>query len=88
MAQCAVHVLKGLACRAAVLLAHAEVTENIVYCSMGPKLRSPMVCAAGTTGQTTAILEAGRMSLDNGSKPVTIVYDSDVALHPVALRLA
>ena len=29
MAQCVVHALKGLACRAPVLLAHAEVTKNI-----------------------------------------------------------
>ncbi len=43
MAQCVVHALEGLACRAPVLLAHAEVTENIKYISMGPKLRYPEV---------------------------------------------
>ncbi len=45
VAQCVVHALKGLACRAPVLLAHAEVTENIKYFSMGPKLRYPPVHA-------------------------------------------
>ncbi len=39
MAQCVVHALNGLACRAPVLLAHAEVTKN----STGPKLRYPAV---------------------------------------------
>ncbi len=43
MAQCVVHALKGLACRAPVLLAHANVTENINILSMGPKLRYPTV---------------------------------------------
>ena len=68
MAQCVVHALKGLACRARValasspashckrsrrlrstraaapvLLAHANVTENINILSMGPKLRYPTV---------------------------------------------
>ncbi len=74
MAQCVVHALKSLACRAPVtpasspashckqrsaltplrstraaapvLLAHAEVTENIKYFSMGPKLRYPTVLHA------------------------------------------
>ena len=77
MAQCVVHALKGLACRAHVTPASspashckqcsaltspsphvrgcaspsralAEVTENIIYFSMGPKLRYPtegLVCA-------------------------------------------
>ena len=39
MVQCVVHALKGLACRAPVLLALADVTKNIKYFSMGPKLR-------------------------------------------------
>ena len=43
MAQCVVHALKGLACRAPVLLAHAEATKNIIYFQMGPKLRHPPV---------------------------------------------
>ena len=32
---------------APVLLAHAEVTENIKYFSMGPKLRYPTVVVIG-----------------------------------------
>ena len=36
MAQCVVHALKGLTCRAPVLLAHAEDTKNKKYYSMGP----------------------------------------------------
>ena len=38
-----------------------------------------------TTFLTTAILEAGRVSLDNQGKPVDIVYDGDV---PTSLKLA
>ena len=41
MAQCVVYALKGPACRAPGLLAHAEVTKTIF--SMGPKLRYPTV---------------------------------------------
>jgi hypothetical protein len=36
---CVVHALKGLACRAPVLFAHAEVTIIIKLFQMGPKLR-------------------------------------------------
>jgi hypothetical protein len=46
LAQYVVHALKGLACRARVTLAHAEVTKNIIFSSMGPKHRYPH----GTTG--------------------------------------
>ena len=42
-AQYVVHALKGLACRAPGLLAHAEVTKNIIFFSMGPKLKYPTV---------------------------------------------
>ncbi len=47
MAQCVVHALKGLACRASPSRKHAEVTENIKYFSMGPKLRHPAVHGEG-----------------------------------------
>jgi len=46
-----------------------------------------------TTAQTTAILEAGRLSLDSDSCPVTIVYGADrdagteAAELPVAIKL-
>ena len=43
MAPCAVHALKGLACRARVTPAHAEVTKSIIF-SMGPKLWYPTLC--------------------------------------------
>jgi D-galacturonate reductase len=39
-----------------------------------------------TTAQGTAILEAGRMSLDNGGATVDIVY-ADGGLHPTSLKL-
>ena len=42
MAHCVVHALKGLACRAPVLLAHAEVAKNVFF-SMDPRLRHPTV---------------------------------------------
>jgi hypothetical protein len=35
------YALKGLACRAPVLLAHAEATKNIIFLSMRLKLRYP-----------------------------------------------
>ena len=31
MARCVVHALKGLACRAPALLAHTEVTKNLIF---------------------------------------------------------
>ncbi len=43
-AQCVAHALIGLACHTPVLLAHAEVTKNIIFL-MGPKLRYPTVVA-------------------------------------------
>lgn len=43
----------------------------------------------GSTFLTTAVLEAGRVSLDNGSRPVRIVYDSDAMdAHPSRVELA
>ncbi len=40
MAQCVVHALKSLACRAPVLLAHAQVTNNILFFN-GSKTQVP-----------------------------------------------
>jgi hypothetical protein len=41
----------------------------------------------GTTILTTAILEAGRISLDNGSRGVHIRYDGSESCEPTALQL-
>ena len=41
-----------------------------------------------TTLQGTAILEAGRRSLDAGGAAVEILYEGDGGLHPSGLRLA
>lgn len=41
----------------------------------------------GTTVQTTAILEAGRLSLDNGNGAVDITYQSVASMEPTGLRL-
>jgi D-galacturonate reductase len=38
-----------------------------------------------TTVQGTAILEAGRLSLDNDSRPMDIVYESDESLGPIGI---
>ncbi len=43
MAQCVVHALKGLACRALGLLTHAEVTRYTICFSIGPKFWYPVV---------------------------------------------
>ena len=40
----------------------------------------------GTTMQTTAILEAGRISLDNGNRTVKILYENDKAVQPCGLK--
>jgi hypothetical protein len=40
----------------------------------------------GTTMQTTAILEAGRISLDSGNRTVKILYADKDALQPCALE--
>ncbi len=40
----------------------------------------------GTTAGTTAILEAGRRSLDQGGRPVELVYGDDVTHVPSGLR--
>jgi hypothetical protein len=39
----------------------------------------------GTTMQTTAILEAGRISLDSGNRTVKILYEDDKAVQPCGL---
>lgn len=41
----------------------------------------------GTTLQTTAILEAGRISLDKGNAAVKLVYTGDDSTEPVALEV-
>ncbi len=41
----------------------------------------------GTTFQETAVLEAGRISLDNQSAMVEIVYENDTSLIPIELKL-
>ncbi|CAF3901522.1 unnamed protein product, partial [Adineta steineri] len=41
----------------------------------------------GTTLQETAILEAGRISLDNLSTMVEIIYENDTSLIPLELKL-
>ena len=41
----------------------------------------------GTTLQETAILEAGRISLDNQSAMVEIVYENDTSFLPIELKL-
>jgi len=41
-----------------------------------------------TTYQTSAILDAGRKSLDNGSVPVEIIYDNkEYPMHPTSLKV-
>ena len=40
----------------------------------------------GTTMQTTAILEAGRISLDSGNRTVKILYEDEKAVQPCGLE--
>lgn len=42
---------------------------------------------AASTFMTTAILEAGRMSLDSGGRAVRIVYEDEQALRPTGVEL-
>ncbi len=49
MAQCVLHALKCLACRAPVLLAHAEVTKSMIFFN-GSKIKEPH----GTVSQPLA----------------------------------
>lgn len=41
----------------------------------------------GTTLQETAILEAGRISLDNQSAMVEIIYENETSVIPIELKL-
>jgi D-galacturonate reductase len=41
----------------------------------------------GTTLQETAVLEAGRISLDNQCARVEIIYENDTSLVPIELKL-
>lgn len=41
----------------------------------------------GTTLQETAVLEAGRLSLDHQSSMVEIIYDNETSLIPIELKL-
>ncbi|CAF4040251.1 unnamed protein product, partial [Rotaria magnacalcarata] len=41
----------------------------------------------GTTFQETAVLEAGRISLDNQGAMVEIIYENDTSLVPIELKL-
>jgi len=41
----------------------------------------------GTTLQETAVLEAGRISLDNQCAMVELVYENDTSLIPIELKL-
>ena len=41
----------------------------------------------GTTLQETAILEAGRISLDNQSAMVEIIYENETSVIPTELKL-
>ena len=83
MAQCAVHALKGLACRAPVLLVHAEVTENIKYFSIGPKLRHPAVPTSCDPAGYVLLPGEGRLHLPDHKLPVS----NDAAL-PASRRNA
>jgi hypothetical protein len=80
MAQCVVHALKGLACRAPVLLTHAEVTEYTIFfqwvqnlgtrwwCTM---LRWWLVACAGVAVRSCLdlLFEAGRCAIPSGGSP-------------------
>ena len=41
----------------------------------------------GTTLQETAVLEAGRISLDNQSAIIDIVYENETSLIPLELKI-
>lgn len=41
----------------------------------------------GTTLQETAVLEAGRISLDNQSAMVELVYENETSLIPIELKI-
>ncbi len=41
----------------------------------------------GTTFQETAVLEAGRISLDNQCVTVEIVYENETSLVPIDLKI-
>jgi hypothetical protein len=46
-----------------------------------------ILATIGTTLQETAVLEAGRISLDNQSATVEIIYENDTTFVPIELRL-
>jgi hypothetical protein len=54
MAECVVHALKGLTCRAPGLLAHTEVKKIMHIFSMDPKLRYPTVQVLNVSADSRA----------------------------------
>ncbi len=59
-------------------------------CNEGKKTPSDFddgsIATVHTTFQGTAILEAGRMSLDADGQPMDLIYENDTDLHPVGVK--
>lgn len=60
----------------------ASVTLNDGSCSILDYDRDGSIATVGTTMQGTAILEAGRRSLDCDGRPMSIVYEDDASVIP------
>ena len=60
--------------------------QKIAAGAAAPRDFDSSLATVHTTQQGTAILEAGRVSLDNGGATVDIVYEGG-GLHPVSLRV-
>jgi len=60
----------------------ASVTLNDNTCTISDYDRDGTVATVGTTMQGTAILEAGRRSLDCDGRPMSIVYDDNCSIIP------
>jgi D-galacturonate reductase len=66
--------------------AFIDAVQKISAGAAAPRDFDSLLATVHTTQQGTAILEAGRVSLDNGGATVDIVYEGD-GLHPVSLKV-
>jgi len=72
----------GYGVRSIENFADAAVTLNDGTSTISDYDKDGSVATVGTTMQGTAILEAGRRSLDCNGQPMSIVYDNDCSITP------